>query len=135
MTEVGIMNVTIAIGIFVTLVVVLIGWTIQRAFAKRARASNANADAVQQLVRQGVSAEVAQTQAVQSASAQKAAARKGGLKLAAIGIGLFAAGIVITNLSYTFAWLTGDRYIVTTGLYLAGVFALGVGLSRVLTGR
>jgi hypothetical protein len=129
------MNVTIAIGIFVTLVVVLVGWTIQRALSRRARDSSDIADAIQQLVRQGVSAEVAQTQLVQAASAQKAAARKGGLKLAALGVGLFAAGVAMTNLSYTLAWLTGDRYMITTGLFVAGVVALGVGLSRVLTGR
>src|SRR5690349_17606633 len=97
------MNVVIAIGVVVTLVAVLIGWTIQRAMARRGQAANAKADLVQQLIHQGVAADVAQAQVAQAEAARKAMARAAGLKLAAVGVGLFLAGGAITGITYALA--------------------------------
>jgi hypothetical protein len=122
------MQVMIAIGIVAALVV-LAGWAFWRVPAGRARGFGDIAAAVQRWVRPGVSV---QAHVFQSANAEKLAARKSGLKLAALGVGLFVAGVGLTNLSYA---LAGGRYIIPSGLFVAGVFALGVGMSRVLTGR
>jgi hypothetical protein len=129
------MNVVIAIGVVVTLVVVLIGWTIQRAVARRGQAANDSADLVQQLINQGVAADVAQAQVVQAEAARKAMARGAGLKLAAVGIGLFLAGLAITGVTYAVARSGGSYYYVTTGLFVGGLITFGRGLSQALTAR
>jgi hypothetical protein len=128
------MNVAIAIGIFVTLVVVLVGWTIQRAVARRARAANTTADLVQQLLDQGVAADIAQDQVMRAEAARKAAARAAGFKLAAVGGALFLAGAVITGATFALA-RPGDYYVVTGGLFVFGLITLGRGLSQALAGR
>jgi hypothetical protein len=124
----------IAIGIVVTLVVVLVGWTIQRAVARRARTANANADIVQQLIQRGVAADVAQAQVAQAEAVRKAGARAAGIKLAVVGGVLFLAGVAITGATFALA-RPGDYYYVTSGLFVAGLITLARGLSQALTGR
>jgi len=128
------MNVAIAIGVFVTLVVGLVGWTIQRAVARRARTASSNADIIQQLIHQGVDADVARAQVAQTEAARKAAARAAGTKLAAVGLVLFLAGVTITSSTFALAQ-PGGYYYVTGGLFVFGLIALARGLSRVLIGR
>jgi hypothetical protein len=128
------MNVVIAIGVVVTLVVGLVGWTIQRAMARRAQAANAKADQVQQLVQQGVAADVAQAQVAQAEAARAAALRAAGLKMAALGGVLFIAGVAITGATFALA-RPGGYYYVTSGLFVFGLIALARGLSQALTGR
>jgi hypothetical protein len=127
------MNVAIAIGIVVTLVVGLVGWTIQRAVARRARAAKANVDLVQQLIHQGVAADVAQAQVAQAEAVRKAATRAAGMRLAAIGFVLFSAGVAIIIITFALA-RPGDHY-VTGGLLASGLIALARGLAQVLAGR
>ena len=127
------MNVVIAIAIFVTLVVGLVAWTIQRAVARRAQGANTNADLVQQLIDQGVAADIARAQVAQAEAARKAAARAAGLKLAAVGLVLFLAGVLIISGAFALA-RPGDNY-VTGGLFVSGLIALARGLSQALIGR
>ena len=128
------MNVPVAIGVVVTLVAVLVGWTIQRAVARRGRAANTTADLVQQLIHQGVAAEVAQAQVAQAEMARKALARADGLKLTAVGGALFLLGVAITGATYALA-RPGDYYVVTTGLFVFGLITVARGLSQALTAR
>jgi hypothetical protein len=128
------MNVAIAIGIVVTLLIVLVGWTIQRAVARRAQAATTTANLVQDLIHQGVAPDAAQAQVAQAEAARKAAARAAGLKQAAVGGALFLAGAAITGVTFALAQ-PGDYYVVTGGLFVAGLIVLGRGLSQALTGR
>ena len=128
------MNAIIAIGIAVGLVLVLVGWTIQRAMARRGRAAAANVDLVQQLIDQGITAEVAQAEVAQAQAARKAATRAAGIKLAAVGGALFLAGIAATIAIAALA-RPGDHIYVSGSLFVFGLIALARGLSQALTAR
>lgn len=87
-----------------------------------------------ELVQHGVPNETASTIVSQVSEARIEALRRRGIKTVAIGVGFFVLGIIITGVTYATA-APGQTFVVTTGLFLIGVFNMARGLFRVITAK